>query len=116
MGGSGSWRPTVVLGAAVSLATTAIVTGGGFASASDDQGGGAVLRAGWGDGDISPLGLIVGVIVAVVALKLLFRLIAGPRWYGGPWSWDHRHAGWHARVRHDAPDAFRRWHEQAHEQ
>jgi len=105
-----------VLGAAVALATAAIATAGGLASASDDQGGGTVLRAGWGGGDISPLGLIVGVIVAILALKLLFRLIVGPRWYGGPWSWDHRHAGRHARFPHDAPDAFHRWHDQAHEQ
>jgi hypothetical protein len=52
MTGSGLPRPKAVLGAAVALATAAIVTGGGFASASDDQGGGAVLQAGWGAGDI----------------------------------------------------------------
>jgi hypothetical protein len=111
-----SWRPTAVLGAAVALAMSLAVPGGVSASASDGQSGGPLLQAGWGDGDISPLGLIVGVIVAILALKLLFRLVAGPRWYGGPWSWDHRHAGWHGRFPHDAPDAFRRWHDQAHEQ
>lgn len=104
-----------MLGAAVALATAGIVAGAGFVSASDDQAEG-VLQAGWGDRDISPLGLIVGVIVAILVLKLLFRLIAGPRWYGGPWAWDHRHAGWHGRFPHDAPDVFRRWHDQAHEQ
>jgi hypothetical protein len=114
MRGSGSARPTVLLSTAAALATAAIVTGAGGVSATDDAVTGVVLQAGWGDGDISPLGLIIGVILAILALKLLFRLIAGARWYGGPWG--YRHAGWYARMPQDAPEAFRRWHDQAHEQ
>src|SRR5262245_34957042 len=116
MRGSGSAWSTVLLGAAAAVVTAAFVTGVGLASGNDDRSTATVLQAGWGGGDISPLGLIIGVFVAILVLKLLFRLIAGPRWYGGPWSWDHRHAGWYGRGPHDAPDAFRRWHDQAHEQ
>ena len=81
---------------------------------SDDKGSAVVLTAGWGDGGRSPRGRILGVIVTILVLKLIFRLIAGPRWYGGPWSWGHPYGGWNARYPQDAPEAFRRWHDQAH--
>jgi hypothetical protein len=72
-----------------------------------------VREAGWGEG-LSPLGLIIGLIVLFLVLKLVFRLAAGPRWYSGPGSWGHSHAGWHGDGHRDATDAFRRWHDQAH--
>lgn len=110
----GSMKPRVILAAAAAVVTATISTGTAIASMSDEKGSAVVLTAGWGDGGLSPLGLIIGVIVTILVLKLIFRLIAGPRWYGGPWSWGHPHGGWHARYPQDAPEAFRRWHDRAH--
>ena len=90
------------------VATVALGPPGWGAAAGAD-----VQLAGWG-GELSPWGLIVGLIVLFLVVKLVFHLAAGPRWDGGPWRWHHAHAAPDGRDRGGPATAFRRWHDEAH--
>jgi hypothetical protein len=75
--------------------------------------GGGVQMAGWA-GEWSPLGLLLGLILLFLIVKVIFRLATGPRWHGGPWMWDHGHAGRSGGGPAGPTAAFRRWHDEAH--